>query len=280
VTTLEASSVHVYYGHGGQRVHALRGVDVRVTSQRSLGIAGESGSGKSTLGRLLLGMSVPDSGVVRIDGTSLAEVPRRGRDSIHRRIQMVWQDPASSLNQRMTVGATLREALTVNGIEADPQAETARLLDMVELESEAADRYPFQFSGGQRQRIAIARALAVRPEVLVCDEPTSALDVSVQAAILELLRQIRLETNLALAVITHNLDVVRYLCDDVVIIREGEVVEEGPTTSVFDSPADNYTRALLDAVPTFAFEPFAALDPTVKRRARDELTLKEALDAR
>lgn len=269
MSELRADGVRVTYGHGARRVEALKGVSVAFTSERSIGIAGESGSGKSTLGRLLVGMNAPDSGSVTLDGISLATVPRRGAGALSRRVQMVFQDPGSSLNPRMTVGEALQEAMRVNAIDVDPIAETRRLIDIVGLDSDAASRYPFQFSGGQRQRIAIARALAVRPNVIVCDEPTSALDVSVQAAILRLLRELRYEKNLALAVITHNLDVVRYLCDDVVILRHGEVVEHGATADVFSAPTDAYTRALLDAVPAFRYEPFSALPEPERWKAQD-----------
>ncbi len=277
MTTLEATDVHVFYGTGHRKIHALRGVSVSVSSSRSLGIAGESGSGKSTLGRLLVGMNQPDSGSVSIDGRSLTSLPRRGAGSLPRRIQMIFQDPGSSLNPRMTVHDTIAEALRVNQISVVSGEETRRLLQIVGLDSDAGRKFPFQFSGGQKQRIAIARALASRPDVLICDEPTSALDVSVQAAILDLLRSLRLETGLALAVITHNLDVVHYLCDDVAIVRNGEVVEFGSTERVFAQPTDPYTRKLLDAVPAFPYEPFSALSPREQDQARNIPHLKQQL---
>ena len=161
----------------------------------------------------------------------------------------------SSLNPRMTVGETIREALQVNAIPGDHRAEVTRLLGTVGLDAAAVKKYPFEFSGGQRQRVAIARALAVRPQVLVCDEATSALDVSVQASVLNLLRDIRREVGLALAVVSHNLDVLRYLCDDIAVMRDGVVVESQPAEDLFQHPQDPYTRMLLETVPRFAVTP-------------------------
>ncbi|WP_447648159.1 ABC transporter ATP-binding protein [Microbacterium forte] len=258
MTTVTASGIEVFYGRGRTRVQALRGVRVAFDDTRSLGIAGESGSGKSTLARVLVGMIEPDAGEVSIDGVPLSTMPVRGPLSRSRRVQMVFQDPSASLNARMTVSGTLAEALLVNGIEVDRRAEVDRLLDLVELPSAAKERYPFELSGGQKQRVAIARSLACRPSVLVCDEPTSALDVSVQAAILRLLADVRREERLALAVITHNLDVVRALCDDVVVMREGAVVEAGSSAHVFENPSDAYTRELLAAVPRMRYQPLSA----------------------
>jgi ABC-type dipeptide/oligopeptide/nickel transport system ATPase subunit len=259
MTQLAATGVEVFYGHGRRRVQALHGVDIHVDEHRSLGIAGESGSGKTTLARAMLGMIKPDKGSVTIDGAVLQELPKRGSRSRSRQIQMVFQDPTSSLNPRATIGATLSEAFTVNDIEVDRKTEVRRLLELVGLREDFADRYPFQLSGGQKQRIAIARALACRPSVLICDEPTSALDVSVQADMLDLLATVRREERLALVVITHNLDVVRALCDDVAVMNQGRIVEQGPTVEIFESPADPYTRTLLSAVPRLRFRPFSFL---------------------
>lgn len=252
---LRADDVHVVYGHGANRVHAVRGVSATISSDRALGIAGESGSGKSTLARALIGLLEPASGSVTFNGAPLAELPKRGEGSRPRVVQMVFQDPMSSLNPRMTVGDAIREALQVNDIPGDHRAEVRRLLGIVGLEVADASKYPFQFSGGQRQRIAIARALAVRPEVLVADEATSALDVSVQASVLNLLRDIRRESGLALAVVSHNLDVLRYLCDDIMVMRQGIAVETRPTEALFEDPHDPYTKMLLGAVPRFAVTP-------------------------
>ncbi|MFT4235791.1 MAG: ABC transporter ATP-binding protein [Microbacterium sp.] len=252
---LRADDVHVTYGHGRARNRALRGATVEVTPERSLGLAGESGSGKSTLARVLVGLQTPTSGTVTWNGMPIAALPARGPGSRARVVQMVFQDPMSSLNPRMTAGEVLREALVVNDIAGDARAEVLRLLRLVDLDAAAVDKYPFQFSGGQRQRIALARALAVRPEVLVCDEMTSALDVSVQAAVLNLLRDIRAQSGLGLAVVSHNLDVLRYLCDEIAVMRNGIVVEQSAAEELFASPRDPYTRSLLDAIPRFAHTP-------------------------
>lgn len=258
MTRIEARGIKVTYGHGRHTVDALKGVDIDFDDVRSLGIAGESGSGKSTLAKVLLGMVSPNEGHVLIDGQPMESLPKKGPGSRSRQVQMVFQDPTSSLNPRTNVGSTLAEAMIVNDIDCDRSKEVRRLLGLVGLEDAFASRYPYQLSGGQKQRVAIARALACRPSVLVCDEPTSALDVSVQGAMLELLAKVRDEENLALAVITHNLDVVRALCDDVVVLNAGDIVERGATDGVFGNPQHPYTRTLLDAVPRLRYQPFSA----------------------
>ncbi len=255
---LIADDVHVVYGHGRNRVHAVRGVSFAITPETSLGLAGESGSGKSTVARALVGLLEPSQGAVTWRGAALASLPQRGEGSRARTVQMVLQDPMSSLNPRMTAGDAIREALLVNDIPGDHRAETVRLLRMVDLDAAGVDKYPFQFSGGQRQRIALARALAVRPDVLVCDEMTSALDVSVQAQVLNLLRDIRNDTGLALAVVSHNLDVLRYLCDEIAVMRDGVVVEHAPADELFRQPREEYTRMLLASVPRFSVAPGVA----------------------
>ncbi|MBP2329235.1 peptide/nickel transport system ATP-binding protein [Kibdelosporangium banguiense] len=249
MSELAATGLSVRYGSGRRAHMALCDVTVALNRGESLGLAGESGSGKSTLGKALVGLLDPYAGEVSWAGKPLSALPRRGPGSRSRTLQLVFQDPNSSLNQRMTVGATIAEALVVNQIEADVPVEVARLLEVVGLDPRDAGRYPYQFSGGQRQRIALARALAVRPEVMICDEITSSLDVSVQAQILNLLRDIHRETGMGLIVISHNLDVVHYLCRTVCVLRNGEIVEHGQTEQVFTDPRDEYTRELLAAVP-------------------------------
>ncbi len=256
MSVLAARDVHVVYGSRARAVQALRGVSVTVAPERSIGLAGESGSGKSTLARVLVGMQPQTSGTVTWDGRPLVSLPRSGSGARPRVVQLVFQDPMSSLNPKMTAGQAIGEALAVNRIPVeDQQAEVARLLDMVGLSSTDSKKFPFQFSGGQRQRVALARAVAVRPAVLVCDEMTSALDVSAQAVILNLLRDIRTQTGLGLAVVSHNLDVIRYLCDDVHVMRDGQVIESGPTMKVFDDPQETYTRQLVAAIPRFSVTP-------------------------
>jgi len=212
-------------------------------------VVGESGSGKSTLARALTGIAPVAGGEISFDGRKLAS-RRRSRD--RRRIQMVFQDPYSSLNPRLTVGSMLSELLKVHKVVPRSEVESfsRELLSLVGLSDEALQAYPRQFSGGQRQRVAIARALALRPDLLIADEPVSALDVSVQATILNLLRDLRAELGLTLMLISHNLAVVRHLCDRVAVMYLGRIVEVAPTEELFSNPQHPYTQALLAAIPT------------------------------
>jgi oligopeptide transport system ATP-binding protein len=234
---------------GEQRLlHAVDGVDLEIRRGEALALVGESGSGKSTFAQALAGLLRADSGQIRFDGR-LLPVSRSRAD--RRRIQMVFQDPYSSLNPRLTVGGMLRELLRVHQVVPRNQVTeySKELLAMVGLGEADLSAYPRQFSGGQRQRVAIARALALRPEVLVADEPVSALDVSVQATILNLLQQLRDELGLTLLLISHNLAVVRHLCDRVAVMYLGRIVEVAPTEQIFSAPRHPYTRGLLDAIP-------------------------------
>lgn len=224
----------------GERA-VLQDVDVHVGAGRIVGVVGESGSGKSTLARCIAGLERHDHGTVEFDGAVLA--PGRGSRT-PQQMQIVFQDPYSSLNPMMTVGAILREALHIAG---RPAEEVSALLDIVGLPADFAARRPAQLSGGQRQRIAIARALAPRPRLLICDESVSALDVSVQAQILDLLLNLRSELGLTLLFISHDLAVVRLLADDVVVLRNGRVVEQGSCDHVLNSPSHEYTRTLVTA---------------------------------
>ena len=208
---------------------AVHGVSLEIPDGTTVGLVGESGSGKSTLARAVAGL-----------------VPYRGTIEGGRRVQMVFQDPYASLNPRMTAGASIAEGLPRG---ADRREEVARLLDLVALPPDVAERYPRQLSGGQRQRVAIARALAARPELLIADEITSALDVSVQGAVLNLVRTLRAELGLSMLFISHNLAVVRYVADVIAVMRHGELVEVGPAERVTAAPEHEYTRSLLAAVP-------------------------------
>ncbi|GAA3300228.1 ABC transporter ATP-binding protein [Dactylosporangium vinaceum] len=231
--------------HGVRRVFgrhtALDGVDLTIHRGQALGLVGESGSGKTTLARIIVGLERADSGTVS---------PFGGRQW-RREVQYIFQDPYSSLDPRLTVAQTLREPLELNvGLaRAEIPGRIDALLDEVELPRALRDRLPSELSGGQRQRVGIARAIASEPTLIVADEPVSALDLSVQARILRLLARLRAERGLTYLFISHDLAVVRYLCDDVVVLREGRVVERGPTDEVLERPAHPYTRALLDAVP-------------------------------
>ena len=243
-------------GRGGRArsVAALGGVSVELGRGESVGLVGESGSGKTTLARCLLGLETATSGRILIDGidaTDYAALERRDRTRLRQSIQMIFQDPYSTLNPVRTVGATLKEALTM-GPEggADLDTRLGTLLDRVGLPEGYASRKPVALSGGERQRVAIARALAVQPKVLVCDEPASALDASVQAQILNLLKSLREELGIGYFFITHDLAVVRQLVERVYVMHSGAVVESGPVDVVLDQPRDPYTIQLLASVPT------------------------------
>ena len=219
-------------------ITAVDDVSLVLNREDTLGIVGESGSGKTTLVKLLLGLERPDTGRVTYTGQSL-----------RREVQVVFQDPASALDPRMRVDDTILEPLRILRIEGDHRARLHELLDAVGLPRASAKRYPHEFSGGQRQRIAIARALAPRPRVLIGDEPVSALDVSVRAQILNLLEDLRVDFQLTLVLVSHDLSVVRHMTDRVVVMRAGKIVEEGPTRDVFKAPQHPYTRLLLDSIP-------------------------------
>lgn len=236
-------------GRGGV-LRALDGVSFSLRRGEVMGVVGESGSGKSTLGKTLLGLHDKTAGDVWLKGVRLPRRYRRG-DFLRygRTLQMVFQDPYGTLNPRLTIGDSLAEPLHIQGLGAEARQRVAAGLRRVGLAAEAAARYPHEFSGGQRQRIGIARALIAEPELLVCDEPVSALDVSVQAQIVNLLMELRAELGVAMLFIAHDLALVRYLCDRVLVMYRGRVVEEGAVEAVFDRPQHPYTRLLLDASP-------------------------------
>jgi peptide/nickel transport system ATP-binding protein len=225
--------------HPALAVTAVDRVSLQVEEGESLGIVGESGSGKTTLIRLLLELERPDEGAVEYRGASL-----------RREVQAVFQDPVSALDPRMRVRDIVLEPLRVLHLPGDHDARLRELLEAVGLSVGAARRYPHEFSGGQRQRVAIARALATRPRVLLADEPVSALDVSVRAQILNLLQDLRTDYELTLVLVSHDLSVVRQMCDRVLVMQRGQIVEASPTRALFARPRHPYTRALLDSVPT------------------------------
>lgn len=233
-------------------VRAVDGVSMAISAGRTLALVGESGCGKTTVGKALLQLIKPTDGSVKLGGGELVGMKPKRLRAARRHMQMVFQDPFASLNPRMRVGEIIAEGMTVLTLKVDANAQreaVAALLKQVGLPDEAAGRYPHEFSGGQRQRIAIARALAVQPELLICDEPTSALDVSVQAQILNLLKRLQEELGVAYLFITHNFAVVEYLAHDVAVMYLGRIVEQGRAEEVLRSPQHPYTQALLSAVP-------------------------------
>ncbi|WP_436912259.1 ABC transporter ATP-binding protein [Halosimplex marinum] len=232
-------------------VEAVDGVSFDVRAGETVGLVGESGCGKSTTATTLLGLEEPTGGEVRFDGRPVAELSGDERDRFRRRAQVVFQDPNSAFDPRLTVGESVAEPLAIHGLrDADRRREiVVDTLERVGLTAADADRYPHEFSGGQKQRIALARALVLDPDLLVVDEPVSALDVSVQAEILSLLDDLQADLGLAMVLISHDLGVVRQVCDRVCVMYLGEVVERGPTEALFDDPRHPYTEALLSAIP-------------------------------
>jgi oligopeptide/dipeptide ABC transporter ATP-binding protein len=227
-------------------VRALDGISFEVAQGEALGVVGESGCGKSTVARATLRLIEPDEGTVRFDGTDVLTAGRGAMRRLRRRMQIVFQDPASALDPRQRIRAALKEVLGVHGIARGAEADRAiaKLLDEVGLPPVSAARYPHEFSGGQRQRIGIARALALGPDLIFADEPVSALDVSVQAQILVLLENLRRTRNLAFVFISHDLGVVRHFCQRVLVMYLGRVVETGPVPDIFETPLHPYTQLL------------------------------------
>jgi oligopeptide/dipeptide ABC transporter ATP-binding protein len=245
----------------GRPVQAVTDVSLAIGRGEAVGLVGESGSGKSTIGRLLLGLLQPSEGYVVLDGVNLGQARGRQLRRLRRRMQLVFQDPYASLDPRRRIGDQIADGLAIHDLcaKSERRAQTEALLVQVGLPASHADRYPHEFSGGQRQRVGIARALSTRPEFLVADEFVSALDVSVQAQVLALLADLRTRLGLGLLLISHDLHVVRLLCDRVLVLYLGRIMEQGPAAEVLNNPRHPYTRALLSAAPS--------LDPT-RRRTR------------
>ncbi|MFT3877904.1 MAG: ATP-binding cassette domain-containing protein [Propioniciclava sp.] len=255
-TLLHAEHLSRIYQTGRRRVPALDDVSLGVHRGQRLGIVGESGSGKSTLVRLLAGLDQPTAGTVSYAGRPVSGVRERELGFLRAGVQLVLQDPRSSLNPRMRVDDIVAEPLRSPAIrrergEVDRAARVREVLDAVGLPADSVRRYPHEFSGGQRQRIAIARALAPRPEVLIADEAVSALDVSVRAQVLNLLMDLVDHLGLTLVFVSHDLAVVRHVCPDAVVLQGGRIVEQGPTQAMFSDPQHAYTARLVAAIPTF-----------------------------
>jgi ABC-type glutathione transport system ATPase component len=262
---LTASDVVVDFRLRGRAkvFRALDGVSITVGAGQTVGLVGESGSGKTTLGRSILGLVKPTSGSILFQGEEIVGASRRRRKELSRAIQVVFQDPYSSLDPTMPIGETLIEPYLAHrlGSRRDALAKAARLVDQVNLPSSTLERLPREFSGGQRQRIAIARAMMVDPALVVCDEPVSALDVSTQSQVIELFRSIQRETGVAYLFISHDLALVRQISDRVSVIYRGNIVEEGDPDVLGESPRDEYTKRLLLSVPV--------PDPRLQRERRE-----------
>ncbi len=247
---LEAQDLDVFLGSGARRTQILNAVSFQVPQGSTLGIVGESGSGKSTLAKAIVGIHRVQGGQLLFDGANITDASRRERRALHRQIQMIPQDPYSSLDPRRTIGQTIAEAIDPRSAKTNQYRERiSELLRLVQLDPSFAERYPREFSGGQRQRIAIARALAVEPRLVIADEITSALDLSTQAEVLELLGELQERLGLTVLFVSHNLAVVRQISDQVLVLFHGDVVEVGDAEELFVNPREAYTRRLIDSVP-------------------------------
>lgn len=248
-TLLSLKEVTRTFGRGDNATHALQGVTIDFAQGQSVGIVGESGAGKSTILKLLMALDQPTQGSVLYQGTELARKNREVMREFRSNVQIVFQDPRSSLDPRMTVAQIISEPLKSLKIPGNHNERVREVLEWVGLNAEAATKYPAQFSGGQRQRIAIARALAPSPKVLVADEPVSALDVSVRSQIIELLKRLKSELGMTLIMVSHDMAIVGQLCEQTVVLKDGRVEETGETIALLTNPQADYTKKLLAAVP-------------------------------
>lgn len=239
------------FGFGTTQVKALNDVSISLNASSTLAVVGESGSGKSTLARCLLQLQAIDSGEVLFSGQDLAKLDGAALRAVRKNLQMVFQDPFASLNPRMRVGEIVGEGLVIHGLGSvgEQQQKVIAMLKRVGLTEADMQKYPHEFSGGQRQRIGIARALVLQPKVVVCDEPVSALDVSIQAQILLLLKELQAEMALSYLFISHDLRVVRHIADDIVVMHQGKIVEQGKVVDIYQNPQHAYTQKLLAAIP-------------------------------
>lgn len=263
VPDFDVSNLSLVFGSGSHRVVALDKVSLTIWPGQRVGIVGESGSGKSTLVRLMAGLMSPSAGVIEFQGRPITGLPERKLGFLRSEVAIVFQDPRSSLDPRMRVGDIITEPLRSPLVKTRPGVPTtaagraqrcAQIMTQLGLDPAIADRYPHQFSGGQRQRIAIARALAPRPQVLIADEATSALDVSVRATILNIIADRVSADGLTLLFVSHDLAVVRHVCDVVMVMRSGQIIETGPVEQIYNHPQHAYTKQLVAAIPRIRFD--------------------------
>ncbi|HIY65781.1 MAG TPA: ATP-binding cassette domain-containing protein [Candidatus Agrococcus pullicola] len=240
----------VYKGRGGKSFQALKGVSLDIRAGETVGLVGESGSGKTTIGRAILGLAKASSGRITFDGRDITHLPHRERRDLAKDIQVVFQDPYTSLNPSMTVADILAEPLLIQGrTKRDAYGRVRELLDRVQLPSDASERLPREFSGGQRQRVAIARAIALEPRLIICDEPVSALDLTTQARVLDQLIEIQEDSGVAYLFVSHDLGVVRHISHRVTVLYRGEIVEQGEVDQVTARPEHPYTQRLFMSAP-------------------------------
>ena len=270
-TILEVENLTKYFATPAGQLHAVDGVSFSIEEGKTLGIVGESGCGKSTTGRCILKLIEPTSGRIVFDGENITSYSRRKMRRLRQEMQMVFQDPFSSLDPRQTVSQLISEPIIEHKLlssKADIDRRTLELMETVGLAERYVNVYPHELDGGRRQRIGIARALAVNPKLIVCDEPVSALDVSIQAQILNLLKQLQRDMGLTYIFITHDLSVVKYFSDDIAVMYLGQMVEKAPSDDLFKNPIHPYTKALLSAIPL----PIVGKDKPQRQLIKGEIT--------